>query len=1008
MAAVSLRSVAGDNRGEMGGRVACPTFVGRVEELQVLEAARRRAADGEPAVVLVGGEAGVGKTRLVAELAASCGAEGVRVLSGGCVPVAAGALPYAPIVEALRPLPGELGADAVRQLAGPSWPELAHLLPGLGTPPGGRPGQAAQTRLFELLLGLLGRLGEQTPVGLVVEDLHWADRSTRDLLVFLARNLRRERLLLVVTFRSDEPGTDWLRAYLAELDRGGRVRRLELSRLDRAGTLAQLVGILGAAPPAELVEAVFARAEGNPFFTEELLAAVRAGSSTLPATLGDLLRSRLVGLPDSSGSVLAAVAVAGRPVPQRLLAAVTGLDDEVLLAGLRAAVGRRLLVVLPEDDDYEVRHALLREVVAADLLPGERVRLHARFAAALTSQPELAAASLAVAAAELAAHWDAADEPAQALPARVAAGLAAADAHAFAEAAGHYQRALELWERLPVGERTGDLDRVDLLGRAAEVAALSGATDDAIGLLEQALGQLDRTVEPVRAAVLLGRLGFHRFRAGDEEDALAAYQEAERLLAGAPPSAERARVLAGHGLVLMLALRTREAVPVCEEAITVARAVGAGAEEADALDALGCCLDDVGDLERSLRLHLEARRRAEAAGADEILIRTYINLSVSLERAGREREGTDDAAEGLERARRLGLERAWGSIVAGNLAWGLLVGGRWVECDRLTEELLAGESWGASRLHAARGGLLTRRGDFPAARAQLDRSLELTTAAFSDEVLPWLAELALWEGRHDDAEAVIAEGLRWCAERDPEGELPQLSADWYPLALRLAADRAEQAAARRAAREVAEARRRAAPVVSALDRLDGQASLVSLSPVTCSLLLASAERSRLDGRSDPERWRAAVAGWERLGRPFEAAYARFRQAEALLAARVPRAQVTAVLSPAHQTAVALRAAPLRREIELLARRGRTPLEEPVDPRVAPEAPSGAASLGLTRRETEVLVLVAEGRTNRQIGQTLFITEKTASLHVSRILAKLGVAGRGEAAAIAHRLSLDKQ
>src|SRR5512132_839115 len=262
----------------MGGRVASPAFVGRVEELQVLEAARGRAADAEPAVVLVGGEAGVGKTRLLTELAARWAAEGMRVLSGGCVPVAAGALPYAPIVEALRRLPDELGADAVRELAG--------LRPGLGTPPGGLPGQAAQTRLFELLLGLLGRLGEQAAVSLAVEDLHWADRSTRDLLIFLARNLRRERLLLVVTYRSDEPGTGWLRSYLAELDRGGRARRLELSRLDRAGTAAPLVGILGAAPPAELVEAVFARSEGNPFFTEELLAAVRAGSSTLPATLG--------------------------------------------------------------------------------------------------------------------------------------------------------------------------------------------------------------------------------------------------------------------------------------------------------------------------------------------------------------------------------------------------------------------------------------------------------------------------------------------------------------------------------------------------------------------------------------------------------------------------------------------------------------------------------------------------------------------------------------------------
>jgi DNA-binding CsgD family transcriptional regulator/tetratricopeptide (TPR) repeat protein len=694
-------------------------------------------------------------------------------------------------------------------------------------------------------------------------------------------------------------------------------------------------------------------------------------------------------------------------VPHRLLAAATGMDEEILLAGLRAAVGRRLLVVLPDADDYEVRHALLRQVVVADLLPGERTRLHARFAEALAERPELAAASPAVAAAELAAHWDAADEPARALPARVAAGLAAADAHAFAEAAGHYQRALELWALLPVDQAEG-MDRVDLLGRAAEAAALSGDTTHAIGLLEQGLGQLVRATEPVRAAVVLGRLGFHRFRAGAEADALAAYQEAERLLTGAPPSAERAGVLAGHGLVLMLALRTEEAIPVCQAAIAVARAVGARAEEAGALDTLACCLD-VGDLDQSLQLHLEARRLAEAAGADETMLRTYLNRTVSLELAGREWEGIDDAREGLERARRLGLERAWGSLVAGNLAWGLLQAGRWAECDRLTEELLAGDSWGAFLLHSARGALLARQGDFPAARAQLDRSLALSPTALGNEAGLSLAELALWEGRHDDAEAAIAEGLQWCAQRDPDGRLPQFSAPWYPLALRLAADRAERAAPRRAAREAAEARRQAAPIVSALERLAGQEPPVPFPPVACTLLLAAAERSRLEGGSDPERWRVAATAWERLERPFDAAYARFRQAEALLAARAPRAQVATILGPAHQTAMALGAAPLRREIELLAQRGRLHLEAPVDTTTAPKAPSSpAASLGLTEREAEVLALVAEGRTNRQIGQALFITPKTASIHVSRILAKLGVAGRGEAAAIAHRLGLDKR
>jgi predicted ATPase len=368
-AAVSLWPVAGDNPGEMGGRVASPTFAGRVEELELLEAARRRAADGDPAVVLVGGEAGVG---------------------------------------------------AVRELVGPSWPELARLLPALGAPDRtSQRDQVAQTRLFELLLGLLGHLSEQTPLVLVVEDLHWGDPSTRDLLAFLARNLRRERLLLVITYRNDEPGQQRLGPYLAELDRASRVERIDLRRLDQVETVTQLAGILGAAPATGLVDAVFARSQGNPFFTEELLAMVRAGSDGLPATLCDLLRGRVAALPDPASKVLEVVAMAGRRTSHRLLAAVVGLDDQGLVKALRAAVGSQLLVTVPDLDGYEVRHALLREVIDADLLPGERARLHAALAQTLTDQPELAA------------HWDAAGEPTRALPARVQAGLAAERAHAF-------------------------------------------------------------------------------------------------------------------------------------------------------------------------------------------------------------------------------------------------------------------------------------------------------------------------------------------------------------------------------------------------------------------------------------------------------------------------------------------------------------------------------------------------------------------------------------------------
>jgi DNA-binding CsgD family transcriptional regulator/tetratricopeptide (TPR) repeat protein len=1007
--AISLWPVTRDNRGEMGGRVASPTFVGRVEELHALEVARRRAADGEPAVVLVGGEAGVGKTRLLAELAGSWLNAGTRVLTGGCVPVGEGALPYAPIVEALRPLAAELGADAVRELAGPSWLELARLVPGLGEPPGGRPGPAAQTRLFELLLGLLGRLGERSPVALVVEDLHWADRSTRDLLAFLVRNLRRERLLVVVSYRSDEPGTDWLGPYLAVLDRSGRAQRLELSRLDRAETQAQLVGILGAAPPAELVDAVFGRSEGNPYFTEELLGAIRADSGELPATLRDLLRGRVQALPERARQVLGVVAVAGRRVPHRLLAAVAGLEDQPLVQALRAAVADQLLVTQPGEDGYELRHALLGEVIEADLLPGERVRLHGAYARALTNQPELADAAPAVATAALAVHWDAAGEWAQALPARVRAGLAAERGRAFAEADHHYQRALTLWGRVPEPGQPAGLDRVGLLARAVETAAFVGAPERAIGLVEQALDGVDRTVEPVRAAVLLAQLGFDRVLAGREADALAAFEEAERLLVGAAPSAAGARVLAGHARTLSLTRHTTQAVSRCEEAIAVARAVGARAEEAHALSTLGVCLDELGQLDRAAVLHRQARRIAEEVGDAEGIVRTYTNLSHVLAQAGQSHDANDDAREGYQRAHQLGLERATGSYVAGNLATGLLFTGQWEECGRLTAALLEVDSWSRFGIHTTRGLLLTRQGEFPAARREFDQAERLSPPAQQWSVWVGRAQLALWEGRHDQAGTAVAEGLRWMAERDPEGVPAQLLCLCYGAALRLEADQVEWAAARRTADGVAGARRRAAPVIAALDRLSDSPSPQARIPVVvCGLLLARAEQSRLEGRSDPERWRAAAAAWERLAYPFEATYARFRQAEALLAGGSHHRQAEAVLRPAHQTAVALGAGPLRREIELLAQRGRLRLEDQVDTASVPAAPSPVASLGLTSREAEVLALLAEGRTNRQIGQALFITPKTAGVHVSRILTKLGVAGRGEAAAVAHRLGLDKQ
>jgi ATP/maltotriose-dependent transcriptional regulator MalT len=267
----------------------------------------------------------------------------------------------------------------------------------------------------------------------------------------------------------------------------------------------------------------------------------------------------------------------------------------------------------------------------------------------------------------------------------------------------------------------------------------------------------------------------------------------------------------------------------------------------------------------------------------------------------------------------------------------------------------------------------------------------------------------LWEGDDQAAGAAVAKGLGWHAVLESGRELSQYTSPWYALVLRLAADQAERAAARRAADDLAEIRRWAVPVTAELERLVSLDVPQARHPgVRCNLLLAQAERSRLEGRSDPQRWQTAAGAWEGLERPFEAAYARFRQAEALLAGGTPRQQAETVLRAAHQTTIALGAQPLQHQIERVAQRGRLRLDERGDTTAASQAPPPpVASLGLTRREVEVLVLLAEGQSNRQIGQALFITEKTASLHVSHILAKLGVAGRGQAAAVAHRLGLDQ-
>ncbi|MGH2947373.1 MAG: ATP-binding protein, partial [Solirubrobacteraceae bacterium] len=367
----------------MAARVTSSRLIGRTAELAELSALLEEAAGGRPALAFVAGESGVGKTRLVAEL--ERGADSL-VLHGDCVELGEGELPYAPLVGALRPLARE-GDPVLAEL-----PELAPLLPELAAPGA----QASdQGRLFEALLGLLDRLGRREPVLLVLEDIHWADRATSAFLAFLARALDTERVLTVATYRTDELHRRHpLRPLLAELERGPRTRRVELAPLTREELAAALEDIAGAAPEPILLDRLYARSEGNPLFAEELLAAGADGRGALPPTLRDALILRTERLSAGAQDLLRVLAVAGR-ADHALLAEVAGLDARELREALRETVAGHVIVV--DGDRHEFRHALLREVVHDDLLPGERAELHLALARALEARDGGAWVSAAIA-----------------------------------------------------------------------------------------------------------------------------------------------------------------------------------------------------------------------------------------------------------------------------------------------------------------------------------------------------------------------------------------------------------------------------------------------------------------------------------------------------------------------------------------------------------------------------------------------------------------------------------
>ena len=506
---------------------------------------------------------------------------------------------------------------------------------------------------------MLERVGAEAPVVLVLEDLHWADGSTLDLVAFLAHAARAQRMLVVATYRSDEiePESS-LRRLVTELLRAREAAALTLERLGPDEVERLLVSIAEAPLPAERVTEICERSEGNPFFAEELVAAAERGEETLPRALRDVLLQRFAGLDGETQSVLRVAAAAGRDVPYRLLAAVGALSEAQLVEALRRAVEQDVLVPDQPAGSFRFRHALLAEAIYTTILPGEREELHARLAARpRAATPALAASSIA---GELAHHWAAAGRPVEALQASVDAARDAAAVSGPSEAFQHLERVLELWPQVDDPVVLVGLELRSVLAWAAEVAFFAGAPGQAAELVRRAISLTDPADE-VQLGLLHERLGqFLLLPVGDREAGLAAYERAVALVPDQPPSAERARVLAGLGHALMLSGRFAESRSVCDDALAVVAAIGDDRAALRALAVLGIDLHFLGRSAEGIECLQESRRRARERGAVRDELRTYIFLSDLLLIGGRLPEAARDALEGWRRLAGSGTSEAAG------------------------------------------------------------------------------------------------------------------------------------------------------------------------------------------------------------------------------------------------------------------------------------------------------------------------------------------------------------
>jgi ATP/maltotriose-dependent transcriptional regulator MalT len=998
-------------------RVSASRLIGRAAELAELEAAFDEAAGGAASLAFVAGESGVGKSRLLHAFIERVRERGGCAIGGECLELGPDELPYAPLVATLRNLVRE--HDRVLERLSPATRRgLAQLIPELD-PDAAAESDEDRHRPFEALLTLLETMAEEGPLVLWLDDAHWADHATRGFLAFLAASLPDQcRLLTVIAYRSDQLHRRHpMRPLLAELGRGRRVRRLELDAFDRGEVATQLADIIGVAPEAEAVERFFERGEGNPLFTEELLAAGADGRGRLPSTLRDALLLRIERLSESARGILRLLSLALR-LEHPILAAVCELEEDDLAAGLREAVEAQVIVV-GRDERYGFRHALLREVIYDDLLPGERAELHLRLARNL--EGTLGEDDhLAIRAAAVAHHFNAAGDQPQALRTAVAAARTVERGGAPGAAAALLDRALALWPRVSEPASLAGVEHPTLLALAARAHGLDADEPHAITLFEQALGEIDEASEPHRIAGLLAEIASARWALGQSAAAREDLERALALLPESEPTAERAAILEQKARFLLLQGRFAECRDASDEALRAAEAAGGEDTEAIILNRLGLSLFFLGEDERGDEVMRESLQLARRSGSNDQLATAFVNYADALHLAGRSEEADALTAEG-ERAITPGDRSAlWIVCQRSEILFYL---GRWDEAEALLPARNSGQGTATlANLLLRRASLMLGRGDTDAARKLIEHAQTFLIDSVEPQYIAAVGALTV----ELELRAGNVEAARAAAEKAID-QIEYCSDDAARMALISAAATGVEAEAAERARDLGDDEALAGAQLRAelmAARTQAAADAIDRRPLECAYAkTAEAQLARARGDGDaPERTSAAAVAWEDLSRPYQAAQMRLREAEAEAAAGDREAAGTAA-SLALGAAEKLGSEWLAAEAAGLIARARLPTGAGAGNGARGAAGASAADGGavtgaggshgegddnpfeLTPRERQVLAALAEGATNREIAASLFMAEKTASVHVSRILAKLGVRSRTEAAAVAHRLSL---